>query len=91
MRRKARASAMPAQLARFRADDWLGGPLTDEERNTFGSTAGTAEGMVGVALSRWLWARWEWTDQAGLPGAIEYSVEWLQGPPLARRPAGRGG
>ena len=95
MRRKARAAAMPAALACFRADDWIGGPLTDEELRTYGRQCGMYPHLpslgeaplepgelAGLALSRWLWARWEWADQAGLPGAIEYFVQWLQGPPL---------
>jgi hypothetical protein len=84
VRRRSRARSWPSRLARFRESDWLDAPLTDEERNTFGYTVGIAGGMADVARSRWLWARWEHADSAGQPDAIDYFVEWLQGPPCGR-------
>jgi hypothetical protein len=81
LRRKGSVVAFPPHLAVYTPGEWTVAPLTDEERRTFGATAGTAEGMAGVARSRWLWARWEWAQSAGLPGAVHYFVEYLQGPP----------
>jgi hypothetical protein len=84
VRRKARDD-WPPGLARYREADWLFQPLTDDERDTFGCTAGTPEGRAQIARARWLWARWEWAQAAGLPRAIDCFVEWLQWPPC---PAG---
>jgi hypothetical protein len=93
----------PAKLSRYREADWLGAPLTDEELQTWGRQSEicpqlpsleesplTAEQLAGLARSRWLWARWEHADAAGLPEAADYFVEWLQGPPCGRAVGERG-
>jgi hypothetical protein len=87
---------MPANLAAYDPAEWLPGPPTDEERNTYGRQCSmhphlppldqsplAPRELAGIARSRWLWARWEWAEAAGLPGAIEHFVAWLQGPPMA--------
>jgi hypothetical protein len=98
VRRRSRRGGWPPRLARFREADWIGDPLTDTELNTYGRRCAMhphlppleqrpldAGELAGIARSRWLWARWEHADSAGLPGAIDYFVDWVQGPPQGER------
>jgi hypothetical protein len=91
VRRRSSRRAWPPGLARFREADWIEAPLTDEERNTYGRRCElhphlpslmecplSPGELARIARSRWLWARWEHADSAGLPDAIDYFTEWLQ-------------
>jgi hypothetical protein len=91
VRRRGSWRAWPPRLAGFREADWLAAPLTDEERNTYGRQCElhphlpsleerplSPGELARIARARWLWARWEHADSAGLPGAIDYFTEWLR-------------
>lgn len=70
MKRKAPRSAMPANLTTYDPAEWMDAPLTEDERQSFGSAAD----MADIAFSRWLRARWEHAEAAGMPGRS--STSW---------------